>query len=88
MPGRWVIVSTRRHADTLVAPAQGVEDAAWHKDKYPRMGKGRVTRGLWGGGTCLIRSMFIAYGPWYEMCPFGEHGAWFKGDCRNGGAQW
>jgi hypothetical protein len=25
MPGRWVILSSGRHADTLVAPAQGVE---------------------------------------------------------------
>ena len=85
MPSRGVIVSTGRHADTLVAPAQGVEGAAWRKTSTPGWGRVGSPGGHGGGGTCLIRSMFIAaYGPWYEICPFGEHGAWFKGDCRNG----
>jgi hypothetical protein len=39
MPGRWVILSSGRHADTLVAPARGVEGAAWHR-QVPRDGEG------------------------------------------------
>ena len=86
MAGRWVIESGR-HADTFVAPAQGVEDAAWHRQVPQDGGRVASPEEHWGGDVCLIRSMFIAYGPRYKICPFGEHGAWLKGDCSNGGAE-
>ena len=63
MAGRWVIVRTGRHADTLVAPAPGVEGAAWHRHVPHRMGKGRVTRGTLEKGR--MRD------------PFGVHRVWF-----------
>ena len=75
MAGRWVIRSTGRHADTFLAPAQGVEDAAWHRQVPQDGGRVESPEEHWGGDVCLIRSVFITNGSWHKIFPFGGHGA-------------